>query len=46
MRLAYAIVNPAVCALAVWLWNDRKNRVHAHQMFLWLLREAEREEEI
>jgi len=41
MRLAYAIVNPAVCALAVWLWNDRKNRVHAHQMFLWLLREAE-----
>lgn len=39
-RLGYAIVNPAICGLAVWLWNDRKNRVHAHQMFLWLLREA------
>ncbi len=40
-RLGYAIVNPPVCALAVWLWNDRRNRVHAHQMFRWLLREAE-----
>jgi hypothetical protein len=39
-RLAYAIVNHSVCALAVWLWNDRRNRVHAHQMFLWLLAEA------
>lgn len=40
-RLGYAIVNPAICALGVWLWNDRKNRVHANQMFRWLLREAE-----
>ncbi|MBX7078228.1 MAG: hypothetical protein K1X88_03505 [Nannocystaceae bacterium] len=40
-RLAFQAVHPAVCALAVWLWNDRKNRVHAHQMFRWLLREAE-----
>lgn len=40
-RMAFQIVHASVCALAAWLWNDRKNRVHAHQMFRWLLREAE-----
>ncbi|MFO0635254.1 MAG: hypothetical protein U0168_20595 [Nannocystaceae bacterium] len=44
-RLAFQAVHPPVCALAVWLWNDRENRVHAHQMFRWLLREAERVED-
>ena len=41
-RLAFPCVNESICALAVWLWNDRKNRVHAHQMFRWLLSEAEK----
>jgi len=40
-RHAFATVHGPACALAAWLWNDRKARVHAHQMFRWLLREAE-----
>ncbi|HWB75106.1 MAG TPA: hypothetical protein VG755_09115 [Nannocystaceae bacterium] len=40
-RLAFEAVHGPACALAAWLWNDRKQRTHAHQMFRWLLREAE-----
>jgi hypothetical protein len=40
-RLAFEIIHGPACALAAWLWNDRKQRVHAHQLFRWLLREAE-----
>ncbi len=40
-RHAFAAVHGPACSLAAWLWNDRKAKVHAHQMFRWLLREAE-----
>jgi hypothetical protein len=40
-RHAFAIVHGPACSLAAWLWNERKAKVHAHQMFRWLLREAE-----
>jgi hypothetical protein len=40
-RHAFATVHGPACSLAAWLWNDRKAKVHAHQMFRWLLREAE-----
>jgi hypothetical protein len=40
-RHAFAAIHGPACGLAAWLWNDRKAKVHAHQMFRWLLREAE-----
>jgi hypothetical protein len=40
-RLAFSAANESLCALAVWLWNDRQHKAHAHAMFCWLLREAE-----
>ena len=40
-RLAFEAIHGPACALAAWLWNDRKQRTHAHQIFRWLLREAE-----
>lgn len=40
-RHAFAAIHGPACSLAAWLWNDRRAKVHAHQMFRWLLREAE-----
>lgn len=39
-RLAFPHVHSNVCSLAVWLWNDRDERVIANAMFRWLLAEA------
>jgi len=39
-RLAFADVHTPVCALAVWLWNDRNERALGNAMFHWLLGEA------
>jgi len=36
MRLAFAKVHPDACKLAVWLWNDRKERALANSLFTWL----------
>ncbi len=38
--LAFTKVHGDVCALAVWLFNDRKERAIANAMFQFLLREA------
>ncbi len=39
-RLAFNEVHGPVCALAVWLWNDRTERALGNAMFQWLLAEA------
>jgi hypothetical protein len=39
-RLAFPHVHSNICSLAVWLWNDRGERVIANAMFRWLLDEA------
>lgn len=39
-RLAFGNVHGPVCALAVWLWNERSERAIANAMFQWLLAEA------
>jgi hypothetical protein len=39
-RLAFQDVHGPVCALAVWLWNDRSERALGNAMFHWLLAEA------
>ncbi|HET6583050.1 MAG TPA: hypothetical protein VFG69_06380, partial [Nannocystaceae bacterium] len=40
-RHAFAAIHGPACSFAAWLWNERRAKVHAHQMFRWLLREAE-----
>jgi hypothetical protein len=39
-RLAFHDIHGPVCALAVWLWNERSERALANAMFHWLLAEA------
>jgi hypothetical protein len=39
-RLAFPIVHGALCHLAVWLFNDRKERAIGNAIFRWLLEEA------
>ena len=39
-RLAFQEVHGPVCALAVWLWNERSERALGNAMFHWLLAEA------
>jgi hypothetical protein len=39
-RLAFSTVHGPVCGLAVWLWNNRKERAIANGIFSWLLAEA------
>jgi hypothetical protein len=39
-RLAFAKVYPDACGLAVWLFNDRKQRPLGNVIFQWLLAEA------
>lgn len=39
-RLAFSIVHGPLCSLAVWLWNERRERAIANAMFQWLLAEA------
>ena len=39
-RLAFTSVHAPVCALAVWLWNNRGERAIGNAMFSWLLAEA------
>lgn len=41
-RTAFDVVHSPATALAAWLWNHRGHKVYAHQMFRWLLREADR----
>jgi hypothetical protein len=41
-RLAYGQTHRAVCNLAVWLFNDRKEWAVGHVIFEWLRVEAER----
>ncbi len=40
-RTAFDIVHSPATALAAWLWNHRGHKVYAHQMFRWLLRQAD-----
>lgn len=40
-RLAFAKVYPDACGLAVWLFNDRRQRPLGNAIFRWLLAEAE-----
>jgi hypothetical protein len=39
-RLAFSQLHGPVCALAVWLWNDRTERALGNAIFQWLLNEA------
>ena len=36
LRLGFAKVHPDACKLAVWLWNERRERALAHAVFRWL----------
>ena len=40
-RLAFPTLHPDACKLAVWLWNERKERAIAHEVFAWLLHQAQ-----
>ncbi|GEM_PF-623958 len=39
-RLAFRETESPVCALAVWLWNEREERALGNAIFHWLLAEA------
>lgn len=39
-RLAFSIAHAPVCGLAVWLWNERRQRRVANEIFRFLLIEA------
>jgi hypothetical protein len=39
-RLAFSQLHGPVCALAVWLWNERTERALGNAIFQWLLNEA------
>ncbi len=40
-RLAFSALHSPVCSLAVWLFNERRERYAAHSIFRWLLQHAE-----
>lgn len=45
-RLVFAALHGPVCALAVWLFNDRHERHAAHAIFSWLLEKAEEVDDV
>ncbi len=40
VRIAFSQVHDPLCALAVWLWDERGETAIAHAMFRWLMHEA------
>lgn len=45
-RLVFSALHGPVCALAVWLFNDRQERHAAHAIFSWLLDRAVEVEDV